>query len=104
MAKEAGDKSVGAVNYGGKSECNLIIEHVAKRIESLDKASDFADILQKRAKLIAEKAVFRSDDDAVPVSGTVATVFAINHKGVVKEKDANLLGENYWNLSGIVSR
>lgn len=104
MAKEAGDKSVGAVNYGGKSECDLIIARVQKRIESLDKASDFADILQQRAKLIAEKAVFRIDDDAVPLSGTVATVFAINRKGVVKEKDADLLGENYWNLSSILSR
>lgn len=104
MAKEAGDKSVGAVNYGGKNECDLIIGRVQKRAESLDKATDFADVLQQRAKLIAEKAVFRVDDDAVPVSRTVSTVFEISKNGVIKERDANLLGENYWNLSGILSR
>jgi len=104
MAKEAGDKSVGAINYGGKKECDLIIARVHKSVESFEKAADFADILQQRAKLIAEKALFRSDDDGVPVSASVATVFAISRKGAIKQKDANLLGENYWNLSTIVSR
>ena len=104
LAKEAGDKSIGAINYGGKKVCDDIVSRVRKYIESFDKTTDFADILQQRAKLIAEKALFSSDDDAVPVSGTVATVFEINKKGVIKTRDANLLGENYWNLSNIVSR
>lgn len=104
MAKEAGDKSVGAINYGGKKECDRIIERVRKRVNSFDKATDFADILKQRAKLLAEHAVFRGNDDAVPTSGSVATVYEITSKGVIKERDANLLGENYWNLSDIVSR
>jgi len=104
MAKEAGDKSVGAINYGSKHDCDTIIERVQERVDSLEKATDFADILQQRAKLIAEKAIFRGDDDAVPVSGTVSTVYAITDTGVIKQKDANLLGENYWDLTNIVSR
>ena len=104
MAKEAGDKSVGAINYGGKKECDQIIERVRKRVEKYDKAKDFADILQQRAKLIAEHAMFRSNDDAVPTSGSVAIVYEITSKGVIKKRDANLLGDNYWNLSGILSR
>jgi len=104
LAKEAAEKSVGAINYGGKKECDLIVGRTQKLAESFDKASDFADILQQRAKLIAEKAQFRSNDDAVPVSRTVATLFAISRKGVVKEQDANLLGDNYWSLSNILSR
>ena len=104
MAKDAAEKSVGAINYGGKEECDIIVRRVGKRSDSFDKATEFADILQQRAKLIAEKATFRSDGDAVPVSGTVATVFGISAKGVIKTTDANLLGENYWNLSTILSR
>ena len=104
MAKEAGDKSVGAINYGGKKECDQIVERVQKRIQQFDKITDFADVLQQRAKLIAEKAMFRDDDDAVPVSGSVAIVYRISKRGAIKESDANLLGENYWNLAGIVSR
>jgi hypothetical protein len=104
MAKEASEKSVGAVNYGGKKECDLIVGRALKLVDSFDKASDFADILQQRAKLIAEKAKFRSDNDAVPTPGSVATLYAISKKGVIKEKGANLLGENYCNLSAILSR
>ena len=104
MAKEANEKSVGAINYGSKQDCDEIIERVTRSCDSFDKASDFADVLQQRAKLIADKAAFRSDDDAVPMSGTVSTVFAVNKKGVIEQSDANLLGENYWNLTEIVSR
>ena len=104
MAKEATDKSVGSINYGGKKECDMIVARVQESIDSFDKATDFADVLQQRSKLIAEKALFDNDNDAVPVSGTVATVFAITDGRVIKEKDADLLGGNFWNLSGILSR
>ncbi|MDH3350555.1 MAG: hypothetical protein OEM51_03330 [Gammaproteobacteria bacterium] len=104
MAKEAGDKSVGAINYGGKEDCDVIIRRVQNRSESFDKARDFADILQQRARLIGESAVYRSDDDAVPISNSVATLYSIEDNTVTEEQDANLLGENYWHLSAILSR
>lgn len=104
LAKEAGDKSVGAINYGGKESCDEILRLIRKRLDSLENAADFADTLKERAKLIAKGARFRGDDDAVPISRTVATVFDITTDGTVKTMDGNLLGENYWNLAGIVSR
>jgi len=103
MAKQAAEKSVGAVNYGGKEECDVIVSRVDQRVNSFDKATDFADILQQRAKLIAENADFRNGDDAIPVSSTISTVFGINDKSVIRTEDANLLGENYWNLATILS-
>jgi hypothetical protein len=103
MAKEAGEKSVGAINYGSQRDCDAIITRIRKRCASFEKATEFADILQQRAKLIAGKAIFRGDDDAVPVSGSVSTVYSIG-KGGVSTTDANLLGENYWNLTDILSR
>ncbi len=104
MAKEASEKSVGAVNYGTKYECNEIIERIEKRWDSMKSVTEFADVLQKRAKLIADNAVFRSNDDVVPTSGTVATVFSIDVNGVVRKKDANLLGDNYFGVAKVLSR
>jgi chromosome segregation ATPase len=104
LAKEASEKSVGAVNYGTKSECDEIIERIERRWDSMESVSDFADVLQRRAKLIAQHAVFREDDDVIPTAGTVATVFAIDANGVVKEKDANLLGDNYFGITKVLSR
>lgn len=104
MAKEAGDKSVGSVKYGSQSDCDEIVARVQDRLQDFENTKGFADVLQQRAKLLAEKAMFDGDDDSVPVSGSVATVYEITSKGVIKERDANLLGEDYWKLSEIVSR
>ncbi|MGB5688415.1 MAG: hypothetical protein WBM45_04015 [Woeseiaceae bacterium] len=104
LAKEASEKSVGAVNYGGKPDCDELLRILAKRREELDQVPDFAGILQKRAKLIAQHAVFRSDDDVVPAPGSVATVYEITANGVVRQSDANLLGENYFAVAKVLSR
>ena len=104
LAKEATEKSVGAVNYGDKKRCDFILSSIAKRVETLDKAEESVDILKHRARLIAENAMFRSDEDTVPVSGTVSTIFDITKNGVVRKRDGNLLGDNYWKLAEFLSR
>ncbi|MCH9693863.1 MAG: hypothetical protein K0U72_05080 [Gammaproteobacteria bacterium] len=104
MAKEASEKSVGAVNYGSKYECDEIIENLNSRRESMESVTDYAEVLQKRARKLSDHALFRSDEDAVPVPGTVATIYSIDANGVVREKDANLLGDNYFAIAKILSR
>lgn len=104
MAKESGEKSIGAINYGGKLECDEILANAKRLLDSFDKSAGLTEILQRRAKLIAERARFNSDDDAVPIAASVATVYAIHTNGLVKEIDENLLGENYWELNSVVSR
>lgn len=104
LVKESRDKSVGAINYGSKTDCDRLLDRIAAQVDSMEKATDFADELKRRAELIAEHAVFNQDDDAVPAAGTVATVFAINASGVVTKSDANLLGDNYWGIADVLSR
>lgn len=104
LIKEASEKSVGSVNYGSEKECAEISKRVRDCVDTIDGESDFADILQKRARLISEKAQFYKGDDAVPVSGTVSTLFKIDSNGLIQESDANLLGENYWRIAATLSR
>ena len=104
LIKESADKSVGAVNYGSKEECDALLHLIQRRANSLDGVADHADVLKRRAALIAEHAVFKRDEDVVPLAGTVATVFTFDVNGVVSEKDANLLGDNYWGLANVLSR
>jgi hypothetical protein len=104
LAKEASEKSVGAINYGSKADCDELLEILTKRREDTEHADDFVETLQKRAKLIAEHALFRNDDDVVPAPGTVATIYDINANGVVRQSDANLLGENYFAVAKVLSR
>jgi hypothetical protein len=104
LAKEAGEKSVGAVNYGSKSDCDKLLEKLAQRRRQVERGdSETPEILQKRAKLIADHALFRTDDDTVPIPGTVATVYDIDKNGLIRPFDANLLGENYFGVSKVLS-
>jgi len=104
MAKESSEKSVGAINYGMRNECEQLLGKIQNVIEMMEQASDFAETLQRRSKLLGEKAQFRNDTDVVPTSATVATLYDINVNGLIKESDANILGENWWGISKIMSR
>jgi hypothetical protein len=104
LAKESSEKSVGAVNYGTKYECDELLKRLTRRREEVEQAGDFAELLKTRAKMIAKNALFRNDDDAVPVPGTVATVFDIDSNGVVHHSDVSILGENYFGVAKVLSR
>lgn len=104
MAKEANDKGVGAINYGTRNECDQLLVQIYALIETMEQASDFAESLQQRSKLLAEHADFTNDTDVVPVARTVATIYNIAANGLVKENETNILGENWWGISRVLSR
>ena len=104
LAKESREKSVGAVNYGSKADCDELLDLITRRKEHIEQAGDFADRLKTRAKKIAELAQFRHEDDAVPVPATVMTIYDIDANGVIRKSDANLLGENYFGIAKVMSR
>ena len=104
LAKEASEKSVGAINYGDRSACDQMLNRINKRLEIMEQVTDFAEVLRDRAKLLGQSAQFPKATDAVPVSGTVATVYAFDSNGLVREVDANILGENYWGIAKVLSR
>lgn len=104
LAREASEKSVGAVNYGSKYDCDEILERLDRRWEALEKVVESAEILKKRAQLLANNAEFREEDDAVPVPVSLSTVYAIDDNGVIREKDVNVLRDNYFGVAQVLSR
>lgn len=104
LAREASEKSVGAINYGSKHDCDEILERLDKRWDALEKVVDSAETLKKRAQKLANSAEFRDEEDAVPVPASVATVYAIDENGVVREKDVNVLRENFFRVAQVLSR
>lgn len=104
MAKEANEKSIGAINYGGKPECNEILARLEKQKAAAEQVTGLAEILQQRARLIGEKAIFRNDDNAVPVPASVTTIYALDANGVTEQMSANLLGSNYFGVAKVLSR
>jgi len=104
LAKEATEKSVGAIKYGNKQDCDDILALIDKRKSEVEQDTDFAEVIQRRSRLLAEKAEFRHSDDAVPVPASVATAYVIDADGNVDEQQANLLGDNYFAIAKILSR
>ena len=104
LSKEASEKSVGAIRYGDKAACDHIMERIAERTQSEQPLETVIDSLDRRTSLIARHASFRRDEDVVPEPSSVATVFDFDVDGELIEKDAPILGENYFGVSRILSR
>jgi len=104
MVRESGEKSVGAINYGSRADCERLLTQIGEELERVEAKANTPDVLRQRAARIAEHADFASDGDAVPVAGTVAAVFAFDASGVVTTTDGNILGQDYWGISRVVSR
>lgn len=104
LAKEASDKSVGAVNYGSKLDSDQIVGRITKRRKEIGQTEPDLAMLKERARQIAGCAEFRSDDETVPTSSSVMTVFDVMGNGAVSRIDANLLGENYFKVAKVLSR
>ena len=102
--KETTEKSVGAINYGGRSDCNDMLDRVEKALEKMDKVSSHTAELTRRAQALADSAEFRADDDAVPIAASLPFLYRIDGAGNVKETECNVLRENYWNIDSVLSR
>lgn len=103
MVKESSEKSVGAINYGSKEDCDRLLAKVLVQSERLEAPSELADVLKQRVAKIAEHADFANADDAVPAAGTVATLYAFDAGGM-RSADGNLMGEDYWQISQVLAR
>ena len=104
LAKEATEKGVGTVKYGGKQECAQILASLERSGRGDIFSTADADVLKKRLRLISQCAEYRNADDAVPVPASVVRVFAIDSAGEVTETDADILGDNYFGIAKILSR
>jgi hypothetical protein len=104
QAKEATEKSVGAINFGTPYECEQLLARIGKSEARMEEAKNFADVLRKRAMLLGERAKFPGSDDAVPIPGTVSTLFRIDSNGLIRESEVDIAGGNYWGISKVFSR
>jgi hypothetical protein len=104
LSKEAAEKSVGAVNYGGKDNCDFILKRINKRVAAMKNTADITDELARRAQLIADEASFSGDEDAVPVGSSMSIVFELDGLTVSKKRHVDLVGDNYWGLRDVLSR
>jgi hypothetical protein len=104
LIKEASEKSVGAIAYGSKYECEQLLLRMQKCTEKIEQDAEFAEVLQKRARLLGERAKFHEKTDAVPDPESVRALLRISDDGIVSESDVNMLSDNCWGINKVLSR
>ncbi len=104
LANEASDTQPGVVDYGGNEACQRLLTQISGALSGLQKKAIGDDILSVRARLIARKALFRNDADAIPVPETVTKINPVEKARRDLQIEADLLGKNVWNLSRLMSR
>ncbi|HNP34908.1 MAG TPA: hypothetical protein PKK10_03550 [Woeseiaceae bacterium] len=104
LARDAGSKSAGAINYGKRKECADLLARIERYRDAMPKAAEFADLLPLRARKLMESARFRNEEDPVPVAKSVASLIENGETKLTRTTEVNLLGENYWGLAQILSR
>ena len=104
LIKEASEKSVGSIAYGSKYECEQLLLRMQKCTEKIEQEAEFAEVLQKRARLLGERAKFHEKTDAVPDPESVRALLSISDDGIVSESDVNMLSDNCWGINKVLSR
>ena len=104
LAKEATEKSVGAIKYGDRSACERILACLDKCRQENWLSENFAEVLNKRCQLLAQSAEYRDDADTIPVPASVTTVFTSDADGEAARTSADIIGENFFGIARILSR
>lgn len=102
LGREAAAKSAGTVRYGTRDACERLVASVHERIRAFQQAPLDTAVLQRRARLLADAAMFTGPEEAVPEPASVARLYETG--AGVSTRDVCLLTEDYWELSGVLSR
>jgi len=104
LVREATQKSVGAINYGTRHECDELLNKIDRNLDTMEHSPSFIEALQTRAQMLGEQAEFSNPTDAVPFARSVSKVIEIDSNGVVSQRDVNIISNNYWGIAKVFSR
>ncbi len=108
LARTAMTQRIQKVDYGSKSDCEYLMNHIRNSIVSMQEDRSFASELKARSKWLRSKAAYRSEKDTRPIADSVGGIpialpgadFGNTVAGMPIE--INVLAEDYWNLSEVL--
>lgn len=110
LARDASLRQVSEVRYGPLPTCrnfSLRIESVLRRVEAMD---ELAGNMRRRAEYLRQKASYRRDSDTVPAADSLSVVpVQLTGDGEGDPRPAggrevavNVLGDEYWDIYGVL--
>ncbi len=108
LARTAMTQKIQKVDYGSKSDCEYLMNHIRNAIISMQEDRSFASELKARSKWLRSKATYRSDTETRPIADSVGGIpvslpgqdFGNTVAGMPIE--INVLAEDYWSLSEVL--
>lgn len=104
MLRDARAMDVGGISYGDKETCDAILRRLLACDSELRASEKQESALAKRTRLIADAAEYHEKDDAVPIPGSVSTLYDFDEDGRMLQQEVDLLGENYFGLGVVLIR
>ncbi len=104
MVRDARELQAGAIRYGDKQTCDAILTQIRDCDRRDVTVADNEPAFAKRARLIADSAEFRREEDVVPTPASVATVYAFDEDGSLLTQEVALLSENYFGIGRVLIR
>lgn len=108
LAREASLRQVTEINYGAAAACRTLsrqIDAVLKRVEALD---ELPARVRRRAEYLRTQAIFRRDDDTVPVQDCLTAIpVQLTADGEprpanARELPVNVLADEYWEIYSVL--
>ena len=105
-ARDAMHKTVGDMRFGDRRECDRMVESIRSRIADLKEETQLADLVKKRAAMIARELKYRDETDSRPSAFSVPLIMpSLNddkngRRGADAPIKINVIADDFWDLSG----
>ncbi len=93
--------SIQESHYGARAECEALMAEIAVAIAAVKAPRDIRDELRARADLIKGSAVYRHPADTVPQDRSMPSAYAYQGRAV-PVREANVLADDYWDLTQLM--
>jgi hypothetical protein len=110
LARDASLRQVSDVSYGGLPVCRNLSQQIQGVLRSLDRVDDLPARVRRRAAYLRLQAVYRRDNDTVPVAEVLEDIpLALTaddepHAGNGGSLPVNVLTDEYWDIYGALMK
>jgi hypothetical protein len=101
QARAAARKSVHEANYGGAADCNRLMTEIALALATIRAQRDLAQEIRTRSEGLRAQVSYAHAREAVPEAASLPSAFGAGREGV-SLREANVLTEDFWDLSQVL--
>lgn len=110
LTKAATERPVGDMKFGGRRDCDQMVERIRERIEDLRQQPDLADEVRRRTDFLVTHIEYRNETDSLPTTESVATAplrfpeeaDLPNRRSSDAPLNINVLLEEYWDIFSVL--